>query len=1173
MPLGCQPLAMLGFSLPVMLVWLAAAVLPPLLAWRSPRDPRAVRWAAMEFLVRAVRRGPTHVGGLPIVPILLRMLLLVVAAVAAARPFVTPASSSPRRPAVDVGVSAGGPPGPRIEIVVGGAPASGPPAIARAVEALAQTRPASPTVAYVPLATAAGGTAARADIIVLCDGSVPAVADAARIGRAVAGGAGLLVCIGPESVADGDAGRLSAWLEGLIGLTVGGPVDVGGETIEIDPELAADVGGPIRGPLVAAVADLGLPADGRATVLARTAGGRPLIVVAAHGRGRVCVAGVPLALPPRDTGDARDAGRGELSARRDVSAPREASAWSDLAAWPVFVPLVDRLLERLHAADDGGASAITAAAGSVPVVPLGTLLSVAAIGLAVADWLGSGRVFAAGRRRSWRRQIGHAGMVAAVVGLLAASLVELPVRSESDGRERTSRTVSLVIDTSPSMGSRDEAGANEAGPTRRVPAPTRLESLVTALRGAEGARGPLDCLARDRAVEIATLSGGFTRVGRWQRDVTADGVRALAAGLPAASPLGDASRLGDAVLAAVGADAEPPVADRPAVVVLASDGVRTGGISWSAAARAATERGVPLVAVPVGRDDVATALPSVPPGFRLTQVAIPRVCRESEPTVIEVRGEAATGAGPVPVSLYASAAADADPIATGLLTVAPPAAAADGIPAPRRYGGTLVVPPRAFGETGANAALRSPLVRVGPPPAADAAAVGAVLATVSALVTQVPIRVVLVEAGPRYEWRFLAHTLATTAGIESQSCLLVSGTTAGQRTTPPPPESVRDWDAFDVVVLGDVPAAAGRGAEPVPPAAWEALRSAVVDRGLGVAWIPGPRWWQGRGPRLEWLPAAAVGPMSAPASGLHRLEALAGAGDWVAWAADDWRPEVLALLRPVAIGPTARVLVTATADGRSDGATDRWPAVVVDRQGAGSVLGHFAETWRWRRGDPRRYDDYWRRAITRLAEPHLVGRLCAATIAVRPLAVTTADRVRIDLVPTRCTTDLAGWHLDLVSPSSAGVTAAGRRIPVPLPAGAGRGLTVSLGRLAAGIHEVRLVPPASAGADLPATPVVHTFVVTEPAVEMPGGPAATDTLAAVARATGGDVVPLDGLDRLPEVVAAAAASAVRRRTVGGRSDAGPLPDRRVHLLLLAVVTAGAIAWWPARPEPIAGRTA
>jgi hypothetical protein len=72
---------------PALLPWLSAAGLPLLLAWWAIRHAKPVGWGAIELVERAARSARITRSGLPMPLTLVRMLLIIVVALAATRPF------------------------------------------------------------------------------------------------------------------------------------------------------------------------------------------------------------------------------------------------------------------------------------------------------------------------------------------------------------------------------------------------------------------------------------------------------------------------------------------------------------------------------------------------------------------------------------------------------------------------------------------------------------------------------------------------------------------------------------------------------------------------------------------------------------------------------------------------------------------------------------------------------------------------------------------------------------------------------------------------------------------------------------------------------------------------------------------------------------------------------
>ena len=110
-----------------------------------------------------------------------------------------------------------------------------------------------------------------------------------------------------------------------------------------------------------------------------------------------------------------------------------------------------------------------------------------------------------------------------------------------------------------------------------------------------------------------------------------------------------------------------------------------------------------------------------------------------------------------------------------------------------------------------------------------------------------PVRILLVDTAPRFEFRFLAHLLAGDSRFQLETCLLEAIGDARMRPTTALPATATEWNQFDVVALGDVPLSG-----------MDALPAAVADDGIGVAWMPGRRVREqilAASKTADWLPA------------------------------------------------------------------------------------------------------------------------------------------------------------------------------------------------------------------------------------------------------------------------------------------------------------------------------
>ena len=429
-------------------------------------------------------------------------------------------------------------------------------------------------------------------------------------------------------------------------------------------------------------------------------------------------------------------------------------------------------------------------------------------------------------------------------------------------------------------------------------------------------------------------------------------------------------------------------------------------------------------------------------------------------------------------------------------------------------------------------------------------------ATLPIVVASAPIRVLLVDTAARYEYRFLDRLLAGDPRFEVSSVLLASRDRKDARPTGSLPASIDGWNAFDVIVIGDVPIATAADDD---AAAWAALAEAAVRYGIGIAWLPGRRWACDDAGLRSWLPAtprAADSRSERP----HRL-AIAGASNGGGWfsflddrppAAGTFAPEVYAVLDAIDYGPGSRVVAVAT--DQQAPASAPLPAIISARHGAATVLAHFCETWRWRdaAGDDL-HARYWLHALGRLAERHLLGRLVAARLEARPCDPIAGETVWVDVVPTRDDMSLAGWAVEVEKENGQP-----RHVSLDVST-AGATATIPLAGLPAGRHAVRLVSPGQSPAETPAT-IRREIIVNEPARETAGGPAGSGPFAAAARLSGGAVVPLDRLDTLPDTISRLDAD---RAAATARSGPRWFESQVfAHLLLAATVATGLMAWRP-----------
>ncbi|MCE9619722.1 MAG: VWA domain-containing protein [Planctomycetes bacterium] len=292
------------------------------------------------------------------------------------------------------------------------------------------------------------------------------------------------------------------------------------------------------------------------------------------------------------------------------------------------------------------------------------------------------------------------------------------------------------------------------------------------------------------------------------------------------------------------------------------------------------------------------------------------------------------------------------------------------------------------------------------------------------------IRVLYLDGWPRWEFRYLKNVLLREKGIESSIMLLSADRDFAQEGTTPLsrlPRTEKEFDVFDVVILGDVPSGF------LSTVQQKGIQELVAKRGAGLLWIAGerstPSSWRGtpledllpfRGsldlPRVD-RPVFMEPTEAAARIGLLRLGNTQDAEE--AWPreissnGEPWsRLEWVQRIDPRDLKPTAEVLATAvpqrdtnTKPGEPAAGT---PLVLTMRFGAGQTTYVATdETWRWRHGRGETLPErFWVQLVRHLARSGLRNG-AGVTLLVEPPRVATGQPVRI-------TVDLAGVATDEV---------------------------------------------------------------------------------------------------------------------------------------------------------------
>jgi len=274
------------------------------------------------------------------------------------------------------------------------------------------------------------------------------------------------------------------------------------------------------------------------------------------------------------------------------------------------------------------------------------------------------------------------------------------------------------------------------------------------------------------------------------------------------------------------------------------------------------------------------------------------------------------------------------------------------------------------------------------------------------------IRVLMVEGGPRWEYRYIKNILVREPSMESSIMLLSADrdfAQEGNMAVTRIPTTRGEFDLYDLFIIGDV--AGGQFSD----TQLEELRRAVTERGAGLLLIGGERSMP-----MQWMgtPIEDVFPMRLTSSiprqpesvvieptplakglGLLRL----GDGD------DHWPPELsrdgpawsrLQWMQRIPfedLKPTAEVLATAM------GSTTEpiGAAVLSMRFGAGHVVYVATdETWRWRNGIGEAYQErFWIQLVRYLSRAGLLSAGRGAQLTVEPTTITVgqAATIRLDV--------------------------------------------------------------------------------------------------------------------------------------------------------------------------------
>lgn len=581
-----------------------------------------------------------------------------------------------------------------------------------------------------------------------------------------------------------------------------------------------------------------------------------------------------------------------------------------------------------------------------PLAPWATLLIVVLLTALVAV------VYSRDGRRLGRRwKIALASIRAAAIGMVLLMISQIVLCVERTGLPY----LAVVLDDSASMtiaDRRDDRVAKRLD--RRIasaglsPTEPNRENLAKMLLLEDHSRW-LGQFSRDYKLRFYSLTG--------PREIRFESLDQLAEQIRAVRAEGETTRLGAAVETVLG-DLRGTA---PAGIVLLTDGINTEGPGLDQAAAEARRRGVPLFIVGIG-DQRAAA------DARLTDLLVDDVVFADDVVFFEAT-LAAPGYGGQRLRLTLREEGRPDVLAAAETTAEP-----DG----RAQTVRLAYRPSKAGR------FRY-VVEV--EPAAGELQTDNNRLTRNVEVRKERIRVLLVQAYPNYEYRYLRKMLGRDETIRLDALLQEADLEHAQQDAAAMavfPVRREELAQYDVIILGDVDFAR------LGPGSLENL-AAVVDRpggGTALVFLAGPRFNPAAlgGTPLERLLPVALGSVRVPSPDEPLVDGFTveptelglespamQLGDAPARTKTIWEnlPPLYWMIDAPELKPGAQVL--AVNPRRSGPAGRPLPVIVTQYVGAGKVLMHMTdETWRWRLGHGDRYfARYWIQMIRYLARSKL----------------------------------------------------------------------------------------------------------------------------------------------------------------------------------------------------------
>jgi uncharacterized membrane protein len=663
----------------------------------------------------------------------------------------------------------------------------------------------------------------------------------------------------------------------------------------------------------------------------------------------------------------------------------------------------------------------------------------------------------------------------------------------------------MLLDVSASMNTRDVPAAELANSSAATSTLTRREAMEQMLE--HGTDSLLESLRTRFHVEVVRFANASELITVPEAGAEHAESEQPAPFEPAAAEAetsAAATRLGDAIEFALRQLPGP----RPAAIVALTDGINTAGLSIAEAAARARTLGVPLYTVGIGSDRARADV-------RVSDVLVEEIVFPGDRLQIEAGVRDSGFQGKTARVILREVGTDQ------ILAEVPVTLGGDGEPQAVR----LALRPTEPGP------MRLELL-VDEQPGEEDTANNRIEVTVD--VRDQPIRALLVDSTPRFEFRALKSLLERDPAIDLRVWLQDADpdyASVDQAALRAFPATEAELLEYDVILLGDV------DPQLLPPQTWDLLESFVSREGGGLAAIGGahfmPAAYSNVSEVRRLLPidtsaayrntsaiaAAAASQRIAPTpTGLQDPSLQLGETPDASNAIWSELPPIVGSLPKYTAKPGAQVLATPS-DATADNVGQQPPVIIRHYVGAGEVLFHATdETWRWRwRNDDRYFARYWGQAVRRLAR----GRL------LRSVGSLSTDRPEYQpddpvVIRARLRSTAGAVDQDAATVEVTGDSTPTRRIQLTRRGAYSGVYETTLHDLPADRYVAQIIP---AGA---ATPLSTQFVVASPAAELSQLVTNSAGLAEAAGTTGGKHYTVKTATRLAQELPPAKPTAIEQ---------------------------------------------